>query len=92
VNEQFSHESSTTFVPIKRGMDSVPRLSMILWGLANVGKTTLAATAPGEKLWLSFGDNEHASVAHSDDVHVMDYSRCHLKTFLGMGVGQSHLG
>jgi hypothetical protein len=84
--------SSTTFVPIKRGMDSVPRLSMILWGLANVGKTTWAATAPGEKLWLSFGDSEHASVAHRKDVHVMDMSAVRHEDVFRHGVGQSPFG
>ena len=49
----------------------VKRMTMILWGPAGVGKTTLAATAPGHKLWLSFGDNEHVSVAGRNDVEVM---------------------
>lgn len=46
------------------------RMAILLWGLATVGKTTFAATAPGHKLWLSFGDNEHVSIAHRKDVIV----------------------
>jgi hypothetical protein len=45
-------------------------MAILLWGLATVGKSTFAATAPGHKLWLSFGDNEHVSVAHRKDVTV----------------------
>lgn len=33
---------------------SPKRLSMLIWGKAGCGKTTLAATAPGKKLWLEF--------------------------------------
>jgi hypothetical protein len=47
------------------------RMAIFLWGPATVGKTTFAATAPGNKLWLSLGDNEHMSVAHRRDVHVL---------------------
>lgn len=46
------------------------RMAILLWGLATVGKSTFAATAPGHKLWLSFGDNEHVSIAHRKDVTV----------------------
>jgi len=46
------------------------RMAILLWGLATVGKTTFAATAPGHKLWLSFGDNEHVSIACRKDVIV----------------------
>lgn len=47
------------------------RLCMLLWGLAAAGKTTWAATAPGQKLILSFGDNEAASLIGRKDVQVM---------------------
>jgi len=50
--------------------DLSTRMAILLWGLATVGKSTFAATAPGHKLWLSFGDNEHVSVAHRKDVTV----------------------
>jgi hypothetical protein len=47
------------------------RMTILIWGPAGDGKTTLAATAPGKKLWLSFGDNEHQSVLDRGDVEVM---------------------
>ena len=47
------------------------RMTILIWGPAGDGKTTLAATAPGHKLWLSFGDNEHQSVIERGDVSVM---------------------
>lgn len=55
------------------------RMTILLWGPAGDGKTTFAATAPGRKFWLSFGDNEHQSVVERGDVDVMhlykyDYS------------------
>lgn len=46
------------------------RMAILLWGLAGCGKTTFAATAPGTKLWLSFGDQEHVSIMHRKDVIV----------------------
>lgn len=50
------------------------RMSIMLWGNSGCGKTTLAATAPGEKLWLSFDMDGVSSIAGRDDVHVADYS------------------
>ena len=47
------------------------RMTILIWGPAGDGKTTLSATAPGKKLWLSFGDNEHQSVMERKDVEVM---------------------
>jgi len=55
--------------PVKSGADKNVRMVMLLWGQAGTGKTTFAATAPGNKLWLSFGDNEHVPVAHRSDVY-----------------------
>ena len=43
-------------------------MAILLWGLAGCGKTTWAATAPGTKLWLSFGDQEHVSIMQREDV------------------------
>ncbi len=51
------------------------RMTILIWGPAGDGKTTLAATAPGKKLWLSLGDNEHQSVMHRKDVAVMHLYR-----------------
>lgn len=39
------------------------RLAMLLWGVAGTFKTTLAATAPGKKLWLLFDDGGLDSVS-----------------------------
>jgi hypothetical protein len=62
-------------VTVTSNADTPKRMAVLLWGDAGCGKTTLAATAPGEKLWLSFGDQEHVSVAHRTDVHVADFSQ-----------------
>jgi hypothetical protein len=61
-------------VEIKKGAETPSRMATVIWGPATCGKTTFAATAPGEKLWFSFGDNEHISVAQRKDVHVADVS------------------
>ena len=60
--------------PIRKGIDITPRLSMVLWGLYGAGKSTFAATAPGNKLWLSFGSEEHVDVAKrkEKDVEVIE--------------------
>lgn len=61
-------------IEIKSGAETPSRMALVLWGPATCGKTTLAATAPGTKLWFSFGDNEHLSVVHRSDVMVADVS------------------
>jgi AAA domain len=81
-----------TLVPIRKGAESALRLSMLLWGQAGNGKTTWAATAPGDKLWLSFGDSEHASVSGRDDVHVMDLSSQTPDKIFQHGIGPSPFG
>ncbi len=58
-------------VPVTSGPDTIARMATMLWGPSGAGKTTFAATAPGDKLWLSFGDQEHVSVMHRKDVHVV---------------------
>lgn len=51
------------------------RMSMLLWGHAGGFKTTLAETAPGEKLWLNFDPNGMASLqGHREKVHRLDFS------------------
>jgi len=49
-------------------------LALLLWGNAGCGKTTLAATAPGKKLWLLFDPNGLDSLRGRDDVAVLDLS------------------
>jgi len=61
-------------VEITTGPESPSRMALLLWGDAGCGKTTWAATAPGKKLWLSFGDQEHVVVRHRKDVMVADFS------------------
>ena len=57
--------------PVQSAVEAPSRMALLLWGQAGAGKTTWAATAPGDKLWLSFGDNEHVSISHRKDVHVV---------------------
>lgn len=61
-------------VTVKDGLEAPRRMAVLIWGPAACGKTTFAATAPGVKLWLSFGDQEHVSVMHRQDVRVADLS------------------
>ena len=51
-----------------------PRLSLLLWGPSGHGKTTLAATAPGTKLWLLFDPDGALSLANRTDILVLDLS------------------
>lgn len=48
--------------------------TILLWGPPGAGKTTLACTAPGEKLIVNFDPNGPSSVAFRSDVSVLDYS------------------
>jgi len=50
------------------------RISALLWGVSGAGKTTLACTAPGKKLLVSFDPDGAASIAHRTDVDVADLS------------------
>src|SRR5215831_11831421 len=61
-------------VEASAGKTAPMRMALLLWGPAACGKTTWSATAPGKKLWLSLGDQEHVSVAHRKDVVVADLS------------------
>ena len=66
-------------VNVQTGKETPSRMAILIWGAATCGKTTFAATAPGRKLWLSFGDNEHVSVANRDDVLVANLSDMHYR-------------
>jgi hypothetical protein len=39
---------------IKQADELPTRFSALIWGMAGDGKSTLAATAPGRKLWINF--------------------------------------
>lgn len=62
--------------PVKttQGEDTSTRMALLLWGPSTCGKTTWAVTAPGEKLFLSLGDEEHKSIMHRKDVHIANLS------------------
>lgn len=62
-------------VTVLSGPETQRRMAVLLWGASSCGKTTFAATAPGVKLWLSLGDQEHVSIMHREDVRVADLSR-----------------
>ena len=51
------------------------RMSLCLWGNPGCGKTTLAATAPGKKLWISFDPDGTVALNNRDDVLVADFSK-----------------
>lgn len=50
------------------------RIAQLIWGDAGCGKTTLAATAPGHKLWLLFDPDGDQSIVGRPDVLVLDLS------------------
>lgn len=50
------------------------RIAMLLWGENGCGKTTLAATAPGTKLWIQFDHDGVLSLVGREDVVVLDLS------------------
>lgn len=49
-------------------------LVMLLWGKPAGGKTVLASTAPGRKLWLLFDPAGTASIKRSTSISVADFS------------------
>lgn len=68
------------------------RMTILLWGPAGDGKTTWASTAPGVKLWLSFGDNEHQTVLDRKDVKVMHLYKHSFEEVLKHGRSDSPFG
>lgn len=79
-------------VPITSGEETPARMSLLLWGPATVGKTTFAATAPGVKLWLSLGDQEHVSVMARSDVRVANLSTLSLDDLFKHAQGDNPFG
>lgn len=54
--------------------DTDQRFSLLLWGLAGCGKTVLAASAPGNKLFINFDPDGPVSLGARNDVVVIDLS------------------
>lgn len=54
---------------IRPASEAPARFAALFWGDAGVGKTTLAATAPGRKLWINFDPNGFASVSAFGEQH-----------------------
>jgi hypothetical protein len=54
-------------IRIEKPTDTLSRLSMILWGDSGCGKTTLAATAPGKKLYIMFDPDGDMSIRNLPD-------------------------
>jgi hypothetical protein len=79
-------------VPVTSGKDTPSRLAIFLWGPVGDGKTTFAATAPGKKLWMSVGDNEHVPVASRSDVSVAELSTLSLDDFFKHGQSDNPFG
>jgi len=61
-------------VTIQTSADRQELLTMLLWGKPACGKTILASTAPGKKLWLQFDPAGTASLRRSDDILVADFA------------------
>src|ERR1044072_4653379 len=61
-------------VPITPVGEVSSNMAILLWGEAGGGKTTLACTAPGNKLLVNFDPRGPSSVAYRSDVSVADYS------------------
>jgi hypothetical protein len=51
------------------------RMAMVIWGKSGCGKTTLAATAPGVKLWINYDPNGTDSIGDREDVIVLDLAK-----------------
>jgi len=74
MNDEVKPEIKIAGLPIQRASAKAHRISLLLWGDAGTGKTSLACTAPGRKLLLNFDVDGDSSIAHRDDVDVIDFS------------------
>lgn len=61
-------------LPIATQSERLHRLSMLIWGSSGCGKTTIAATTPGRKLWLNFDTDGTAALTGKDDILIADFS------------------
>jgi hypothetical protein len=55
-------------VPVEAPHAADMRFVSLIWGSAGSGKTTLASTAPGNKLWLGFDNDGEVSLVDREDV------------------------
>ncbi len=61
-------------IELETPKERIKRFSLLLWGASSAGKTTLAATAPGKKLWINYDPDGTVAIAYRDDIHEMDFS------------------
>lgn len=59
---------------IKPVGEAPSRMSVMIWGPAGFGKTTLASTFPGKKLLINFDPDGYMSITGADDVSIVDFS------------------
>lgn len=57
-----------------KAAEAPSRITLLLWGDAGTGKTTLAATMPGRKLHVCIDPDGYLSIANFPDVTVLDIS------------------
>jgi hypothetical protein len=58
------------------------RMSILLWGDSGLGKTTLATTMPGKKLWINFDPDGTASVPDDGNTLIADFSSLSAKDLI----------
>lgn len=61
--------------PVVSSEDKKARLSLLVWGKSGTGKTVLASTMPGKRLWLSFDPDGTNSFDPSPDDILVDLSK-----------------
>jgi hypothetical protein len=71
-------------IPITSPDATDMRLAMLIWGDLGCGKTTLASTAPGNKLYIMFDPDGSLSLANRADVSVMDLGGANYRTVMAM--------
>lgn len=59
---------------VKSLAEEEQRFSLLLWGLTGCGKTTLAASAPGNKLLINFDPDGPSSLGARNDIVLIDLS------------------
>lgn len=61
-------------VPITTSKEQNRRISLLLWGASGAGKTTLAATAPGNKLFIQYDPKGSVCLGEREDCFILDLS------------------